>query len=87
MTAADVAMWLGVMGFGVLIPQLVMGIFNLVTGKQDKERRRWRALVADRDEAEARYRIYDDYIATLRRQLLDVGLTPQPWPRIEENHE
>lgn len=87
MSAADIAMWVGVLGLGSLIPQLAMGLFNLVTGKQSRERDRLIFLVKDRDDAEARSRIYDDYIASLRRQLLDAGLKPEPWPRFEEKNE
>ena len=87
MTAADIAMWVGVLGLGSLIPQLAMGLFNLLTGKQSRERDRLIFLVNDRDEAEARSRIYDDYIATLRRQLLEAGLKPEPWPRFEDKNE
>lgn len=87
MTAADIAMWLGVVGFGSLVPQLGMGLFNVVTGRQSRERERLQHLIHDRDEAEARARVYDDYIASLRRQLLDAGLTPAQWPRIEDKNE
>lgn len=87
MTAADIAMWVGVLGLGSLIPQLAMGLFNLLTGKQSRERDRLIFLVNDRDEAEARSRVYDDYIATLRRQLLEAGLKPEPWPRFEDKNE
>lgn len=87
MSAADIAMWVGVLGLGSLIPQLAMGLFNLLTGKQSRERDRLIFLVKDRDDAEARSRVYDDYIATLRKQLLDAGLKPERWPRFEESDE
>lgn len=35
---------------------------------------------ARRRRAEARVRVLDDYCHALRRQLLDAGVVPAPWP-------
>jgi hypothetical protein len=82
------------LGIGTIARELITGLARWVTGKQDRERSAYRALIADADRAhaavdteraradhEASYRRRaTEHAHALRRQLLDLGVAPNDIP-------
>lgn len=71
---------------GVLLA-IVQGLFKQVSGKARRQRaanataesQRVKA-IEQRDQADAKRRIIAEYASRLRRQLLELGATPEEWP-------
>lgn len=85
---------LGSAGGGAVLVALVNGLIKWISGASARERNRNTDLMAqrvkaieerdgaydERDQADLRRRQAYEYVSTLRRQLLENGLTPGEWP-------
>lgn len=85
---------LGAGGGGAVLLALTNGIFKWLSGSSSREREKNTDLVSqrrdairdreeaerDREEADKKRRSADEYASSLRRQLIENGLTPGVWP-------
>lgn len=85
---------LGAGGGGAALLALINGLIKWLSGSSARERQRNTDIVAqrrkaieerqeaedDRDTADRKRRISDEYASSLRRLLLENGIQPPPWP-------
>lgn len=85
---------LGAGGGGAALLALINGLIKWLSGSSARERQRNTDIVAqrrkaieereeadtERDIADRKRRISDEYSSSLRRQLLEIGIEPHPWP-------
>lgn len=93
-TAQLLVALLGSAGGGAVLVALVNGLIKWISGASARERNRNTDLItqrrnaieerdvayAERDDADLRKRTAYEYASTLRRQLIENGLTPDEWP-------
>lgn len=95
MDAAQVLVtMLGAGGGGAVLLALINGLMKWISGASGREREKNTDLISqrqsaikdrdaaesERDEADRKRRITDEYASSLRRQLIENGLTPGAWP-------
>lgn len=95
MDAAQVLVtMLGAGGGGAVLLALINGLIKWISGASGRERDKNTDLVSqrhnaieekdaaekERDEADRKRRVTDEYASSLRRQLIENGLTPGEWP-------
>ena len=85
---------LGAGGGGAVLLALINGLIKWLSGSSGRERAKNTDLISqrrnaildrdeaekDRDEADKKRRAADEYASSLRRQLIENGLTPGAWP-------
>lgn len=85
---------IGAGGGGAVLLALINGLIKWISGASARERNRNTDLISqrskaieerdtaerERDDADLRRRIAYEYASTLRRQLIENGLTPGEWP-------
>ena len=93
-TAQVVVTVLGAGGGGAVLLAMINGLVKWLSGSSGRERERNTNLISqrrsaieerdeaerERDEADKKRRITDEYASSLRRQLIENGLTPGEWP-------
>lgn len=93
-TATLLVTVLGAGGGGAVVLALINGVIKWLTGSSAREREKNTDIIAqrrtaieerdqaekDRDGADTKRRHADEYASTLRRQLLEAGITPGEWP-------
>lgn len=85
---------IGAGGGGAALLALINGLIKWLSGSSARERQRNTDIVAqrrkaieerdvaddERDSADKRRRKSEEYASSLRRQLLENGIEPNPWP-------
>lgn len=96
-SAQLIAALFGAGGLGAVVLALVNGLIKWLSGASGRERARNTDLVSqrtkaveERDKATAardreavKRRLVEEYASTLRRQLIENGLTPSGWPDLD----
>jgi len=86
---------LGAGGGGAVMLALVTGLIKWLSGSSAREREKNTNLISqrrtavedrdlaenERDAADKKRRIADEYASMLRRQLIENGFVPPPWPQ------
>lgn len=86
---------LGAGGGGAALLALINGLIKWLSGSSARERSKNTDLVSqrrnaieereeafrDRDVSDTNRRITEEYASSLRRMLLENGITPDPWPK------
>lgn len=86
---------LGAGGGGAVLLAAVRGFINWLSGAAGRERDKNTDLISqrkmaildrdaaekERDDSDKKRRSSDEYSATLRRQLIENGFDPKPWPQ------
>ena len=94
MDAQDLVTLIGAGGGGAVFLALINGVIKWLSGASSRERQKNTDLISqrrkaieekdraeeERDDADRRRRIISEYASSLRRQLLENGLTPLEWP-------
>lgn len=82
-----IAALLTAIGAGTALPALAKGVMSHWSGKAERERTATQHAIAERDDAwdsEAlvrdRLTVIKEYASRLRRQLIEAGIEPEPWP-------
>lgn len=89
---------LGAGGGGAALLALINGLIKWLSGSSARERQRNTDIMAqrrkaieerdladdERDTSDKRRRIADEYSSSLRRQLLENGIEPLPWPKNDD---
>lgn len=97
-SAQLIVAFMGAGGGGAVALALVTGIIKWISGASGRERARNTDLVsqrvkaveerdaaiAERDNHDVRRRQTAEYASRLRRQLMENGITPEPWPDLEK---
>lgn len=89
-TAEVVTTILAALGAAGLLSQVVRFIFKRVDGSAARESAKNTTLetqraraIHERDQSDAKARILSDFAARGRRQIIELGGTPEEWPDLE----